>query len=1277
MKISSDPHTISSPDSDTSVTGNPVTTYDVDTFVSGFFTSTASPMSSPSLDTSASPLTSAEYTGAFTTTTSDALSSETITSLDEYTYWTFTPDPIDYSSSADEWPGLNVDTTGLSFFSSDFHSSFSASSFPISSNDYTNVQGKTSSPTFGSTPTSIIDPTSTLAFSTDEPHLSSDSWTTIDVPTVLSSESDIPSTRSQTISSSTYSTSLAKITTGPSKLASSVPFTQESLGTSTSSTETSTVFSASFYEETSSPLPKVTSTPGTDSVAATTSLSLSVASTSTSDSYANIQSETDTSFSSKFATTFYQTTSATSSFSLTSSNPETTTETLNEQSATTSTSSTSLSNNIIAPTTGQTESTTIKSAVTLNTFSATTNTQGSETTFLEETVASQTTSQQETRASQNSETTVASQTTTQQETRASQNSETTVASQTTTQQETRASQTSETTVAPQSTTQQETRASQTLETTVAPQSTTQQETRASQTSETTVAPQSTTQQETRASQNSETIVASHSTTQQETRASQNSETTVASHSTTQQETRASQNSETTVAPHSTTQQETRASQATSTLTNSEPILPNSAQNSAVASNSAKFRIFYYVTSWGCSEYRCQFKPSRKSDVSTGITVPPNSVASFQDVSQAPATAKSSLETTSYWLPYSLVTTYIVTKPSASALHTTAPQTAIATSLPQAIYPQSSVSVPADYTVIGIAFDEAFNYEYLLNSYIAAAQIINFLPELLKYPFLHSDFQKREEVTKGSLRIVPSYDSVAVIEIVPYYDSSYDYILSVAKVSFPTASVGYLQALISNHKSSLYNIPDQTLRSLAALINSNIKIMSSSWFSSALQSGYTVTTQSVRQTITSDYVTVSNGTPITIYTTFETYVPFTATIANTRWGPKVTDNSNGSLDQYPSTTSMNSKTRKRFIIYITCLSVGFLLVWIVLFILVKTIFSISKLQKLLSNDLEKGPSIPPELVLPVLWPAAGSTLTDSQPDTDQLSHYTEASDGGHSQFNEKQTEGSSVDSANFNTTRGSLITEGTLRYFVDQDGNYYYAGESTGEDASDSFSGYEDSDSPFYDERANSEEDISLPELPSVEVESVTHDEMEFDEDGNVLIDMGTEFDIVDQPGFMGPSSELTPERLEKLLQEKLMQHSGNSANGEQDPMGTKSLNELLNLSDSGPTTDEIIANSIINDQELHEFLCSDMGSDSYGNSSSNHNSSNSTTPNYSGNSMTNYFSSNSEERTSDVSDVNVGEIDALDAEIYFRIKPYYEKALPDLIRQAKTRSSNHTSDTPE
>ena len=741
-------------------------------------------------------------------------------------------------------------------------------------------------------------------------------------------------------------------------------------------------------------------------------------------------------------------------------------------------------------------------------------------------------------------------------------------------------------------------------------------------------------------------------------------------------------SEGTAVSQATTLLETRASRATTTAPSSGPVSINSAQSSAVtttlanAHSSTESPLGVGQNTDATTETSFSYA-SRGSGEITGITTPSSLVDFSQQISGATAATASALATTSYWLPYSLVTTYIVTKPSASNLHTTASQTAIATSLPQAIYPQSSVSVPVDYTVIGIAFEEAFNYEYLLNSYIAAAQIINFLPELLKYPFLHSDYQKREVVNKGSLKAASNFEYVAVVEIVPYYDSSYDYILSVAKVSFPTASVTHLQALISNRKSSLYTVADKTLSSLAALINSDFKIMSDTWLSSALQSGYTVTTQSVKQTITTDYVTVSNGTPITVYTTFQTYVPVTATIANSQRGPHVTDNSNGSLDQYHSSTSMNKRTRNRFIIYITCLSGGFLLIVFVLFFLLQGIFSITKIQKLLSHDLERGHSIPQELLLPVLWPAFSSDLTGSEPDTDRGSHYTENSNGGHSQLNEKETECSSLESANFNTTRGSLVTEGTLRYFVDQDGNYYYAGESTGEeDASDNFSGHEDSDSPFYDEGINSEEDISIPELPSVEVESVTHDDIEVDEDGNVLIDMGTEFDMTDQPGFMDPSSELTPERLEKLLQEKLLQNSGVSADGEQDPMGTKSLNELLNLSDSGPTTDEIIANSIINDQELHEFLYSDMGSDSYGNSSSNNNSSNNTTPNYSSNSMSNYFSSNSEERTSDVSDVNVGEIDTLDAEIYLRIKPYYEKALPGLVRQVRTRSSTNANDTP-
>lgn len=128
-------------------------------------------------------------------------------------------------------------------------------------------------------------------------------------------------------------------------------------------------------------------------------------------------------------------------------------------------------------------------------------------------------------------------------------------------------------------------------------------------------------------------------------------------------------------------------------------------------------------------------------------------------------------------------------------------------LPRAITPETTTTPGFDYQVITVGFKSALNYPFVVENSISSAQIFQYLPRVLKYPF------------NGD----KSLQDVSVRRLIPYTASNIDYTITVAEVYFPKDSVKALGSFITTPGSAIYRNPDSVLQALASLIDSRIPL----------------------------------------------------------------------------------------------------------------------------------------------------------------------------------------------------------------------------------------------------------------------------------------------------------------------------------------------------------------------------------------------------------------------------------------------------------------------
>lgn len=104
--------------------------------------------------------------------------------------------------------------------------------------------------------------------------------------------------------------------------------------------------------------------------------------------------------------------------------------------------------------------------------------------------------------------------------------------------------------------------------------------------------------------------------------------------------------------------------------------------------------------------------------------------------------------------------------------------------------------------------------------LSSAQIFDYLPQVLTYPFTDSS----------------SYQNVSVKRLVPYTATGINYVITVAEVYFPSNAVDALQSLVETSESKLYRNTDSTEAALASLIDNRIPLTGLDTDSSTSSSG---------------------------------------------------------------------------------------------------------------------------------------------------------------------------------------------------------------------------------------------------------------------------------------------------------------------------------------------------------------------------------------------------------------------------------------------------------
>lgn len=169
-------------------------------------------------------------------------------------------------------------------------------------------------------------------------------------------------------------------------------------------------------------------------------------------------------------------------------------------------------------------------------------------------------------------------------------------------------------------------------------------------------------------------------------------------------------------------------------------------------------------------------------------------------SSSSESSKPSSSQSTGWLPDVIVT---ASAPDASTTSISVATTA----LPKAISPAATTaSIPDDYTLITIGFKRSLNYVFVVENSISSAQIFEYLPDVLSYPFSSID---KSDVT--------------VKQLVPYTSSQLSYIITIAEVYFPKSKLTSLQNELTTSGSKIYENPNSAQSTLANLIDSRIPI----------------------------------------------------------------------------------------------------------------------------------------------------------------------------------------------------------------------------------------------------------------------------------------------------------------------------------------------------------------------------------------------------------------------------------------------------------------------
>ncbi|KAL2709722.1 hypothetical protein KLU848_1636 [Kluyveromyces marxianus] len=455
-------------------------------------------------------------------------------------------------------------------------------------------------------------------------------------------------------------------------------------------------------------------------------------------------------------------------------------------------------------------------------------------------------------------------------------------------------------------------------------------------------------------------------------------------------------------------------------------------------------------------------------------------------SAAPTTNTVGTQTSSksIWLPTSLV---VDTSTSNTATSSTSIDLGATSTLPQAINPATPVTVPEGYTVITIGFKEPLNYPFLISNPLASAQIFSFLPKVVTYPFSSAssggisvyrrmlNVIKRDENSPTASSSPLTYTGVQVRSIVPLTIKNISYIVSIAEVIFPEKSVPTLQKMILDSNSAFYTNPVTYLSNLAELIDPSIPLTGLTYSGSSSSSGENGSGSG------SD----SNGHGSSGGSNDTEKKKGSSSNNSTLWG---------SLDAGLTSGFPNHSTAVRFICIVTTLTAATLfLIWLFL-------LGIGRLYKVTkaSERLKLPEKDWPEIVVPYNHRDSGSIASGPKNIFYSGSHSSGSDSTGSALDNNEYIDEDLVITGE-NTVYS--ISQG-ITYYIDAEGNFFFAG--VGKDPPIRKSIHElgvASDIPVSQniEKSipsfNGEDAIHIPE----ESASLNLEDLEVDEDGNVAL----------------------------------------------------------------------------------------------------------------------------------------------------------------------------------
>ncbi|GMM29715.1 Msb2 protein [Martiniozyma asiatica (nom. inval.)] len=175
-------------------------------------------------------------------------------------------------------------------------------------------------------------------------------------------------------------------------------------------------------------------------------------------------------------------------------------------------------------------------------------------------------------------------------------------------------------------------------------------------------------------------------------------------------------------------------------------------------------------------------------------------------------ATTDLFDTTAWLPTAII---------AESLQSTSLKTGTVTgtttttlNIPKVIMPASTSksvgaaksTATADLELITIGFNKGLNYEFVLNNSLSSAQIFEFLPGVVSFPF--------EDIDASDIQVE---------KLVPFSSSDVSYLITVAELYFNKDYIPILQSYIYNSSSVLYQNSDSTENALSGLIDPRVPL----------------------------------------------------------------------------------------------------------------------------------------------------------------------------------------------------------------------------------------------------------------------------------------------------------------------------------------------------------------------------------------------------------------------------------------------------------------------